>query len=32
VIVGTKIMVKEGDMVPAGKLDAVVKITGHAGL
>ncbi len=32
VIVGTKIMVREGDSVPAGKLDAVVTITAHAGL
>lgn len=32
VIVGTTIVVGQGDLVPAGKLDAVVKITGHAGL
>lgn len=31
VIVGTKIVVAAGDQVPTGKLDAVVKITGHAG-
>lgn len=32
VIVGSKIVIKDGDMVPAGKLDAVVTITAHAGL
>lgn len=32
VIVGTTIVVGQGDLVPTGKLDAVVKITGHAGL
>jgi hypothetical protein len=32
VIVGTKIVVASGDQVPTGKLDALVKITGHAGL
>lgn len=32
VIVGAKLVVKDGDPVPTGKLDAVVKITGHAGL
>jgi hypothetical protein len=32
VIVGAKLVVKDGEPVPSGKLDAVVKITGHAGL
>jgi hypothetical protein len=32
VIVGAKLTIKDGDPVPTGKLDAVVKITGHAGL
>ncbi len=32
VIVGAKLVVKDGDPVPAGKLDAVVQITAHAGL
>jgi hypothetical protein len=32
VIVGSKLVVASGDPVPAGKLDALVKITGHAGL
>jgi hypothetical protein len=32
VIVGSDLEIKQGDMVPTGKLDAVVQITAHAGL
>jgi hypothetical protein len=32
IIVGSQIVVRQGDQVPSGKLDAVVKIKAHAGL
>jgi hypothetical protein len=32
IIVGATIRVESGDMVPTGRLDAVVQITAHAGL
>jgi len=32
IIVGSQIVVAQGDMVPTGKLDAVVQIKAHAGL
>jgi hypothetical protein len=32
VIVGSTLTLKMGDMVPTGRLDAVVQITAHAGL
>ena len=32
VIVGSDLEIKQGDMVPTGKLDAVVQITAHAGI
>ena len=32
VIVGTQLVMQSGDLVPTGKLDAVVQITAHAGL
>lgn len=32
IIVGSKIVMSSGDMVPSGKLDAIVQIKAHAGI
>jgi hypothetical protein len=32
VIVGSTLVISAGDMVPTGKLDAVIQIKAHAGL
>ncbi len=32
IIVGATITIKDGDMLPTGKLDAVVQVTAHAGI